>query len=41
VLAAFFAKHAAINSFTEMVLSTEERGEVHRWPMMAELRHAS
>ena len=41
VLAAFFAKHAAINSFTETVLSTEERGEVYRWPMMAELRHAS
>jgi type VI secretion system protein ImpG len=41
VLAAFFAKHAAINSFTETVLNTEERGEVHRWPMMVELRHAS
>jgi type VI secretion system protein ImpG len=41
VLAAFFAKHAAINSFTETVLSTEERGEVYRWPMTAELRHAS
>jgi type VI secretion system protein ImpG len=41
VLAAFFARHAAINSFTETVLSTEERGEVYRWPMMAELRRAS
>lgn len=41
VLAAFFAKHAAINSFTETVLTTEERGEVYRWPMMADLRHAS
>ncbi|HET8935608.1 MAG TPA: type VI secretion system baseplate subunit TssF [Polyangiales bacterium] len=41
VLAAFFAKHAAINSFTETVLCTAERGEVYRWPMTAELRHAS
>jgi type VI secretion system protein ImpG len=41
VLAAFFAKHAAINSFTDMVLHTEERGEVYRWPMTADLRHAS
>jgi type VI secretion system protein ImpG len=41
VLAAFFAKHAGINSFTDTVLHTEERGEVYRWPMMADLRHAS
>jgi type VI secretion system protein ImpG len=41
VLAAFFAKHAAINSFTDTVLHTEERGEVYRWPMTADLRHAS
>lgn len=41
VLAAFFAQHAAINSFTETVLSTAERGEVYRWPMTADLRHAS
>jgi type VI secretion system protein ImpG len=39
VLAAFFAKHAAINSFTETVLSTRERGEVYRWPTTAGLRH--
>jgi type VI secretion system protein ImpG len=39
VLSAFFAKHASINSFTETVLRTRERGEVHRWPTTAGLRH--
>jgi type VI secretion system protein ImpG len=39
VLSAFFAKHASINSFTETVLSTRERGEVFRWPTTAGLRH--
>ena len=39
VLSAFFAKHASINSFTEMVLSTRERGEVYRWPTTAGPRH--
>lgn len=39
VLSAFFAKHAAINSFTETVLTTRERGEVFRWPTTAGLRH--
>lgn len=38
VLSAFFAKHASINSFTETVLSTRERGEVYRWPTTAGLR---
>jgi len=37
VLSAFFAKHASINSFTETVLSTRERGEVYRWPTTAGL----
>lgn len=40
VLAVFFAKHAAINSFTETVLSTRERGEIHRWPTLPGLRQA-
>ncbi len=31
VLERFFAKYVSINSFTETVLSTEERGQVHRW----------
>jgi type VI secretion system protein ImpG len=32
VLEEFFAKYVSINSFTETVLKTEERGEVMRWP---------
>jgi type VI secretion system protein ImpG len=39
VMAHFFAKYASINSFTETVLRTTERGEVHRWPTKAGLRH--
>ena len=39
VLSEFFAKHASIHSFTELVLSTRERGEIHRWPAVAGLRH--
>jgi type VI secretion system protein ImpG len=32
VLERFFARHAALNSFTESVLCTTTRGEVMRWP---------
>lgn len=32
VLERFFARHAAINSFTESVLSSATRGELMRWP---------
>lgn len=32
VLEQFFAKHVAINSFTETVIHTKQRGEVIRWP---------
>ena len=32
VLDEFFAKHVSINTFTETVVSSEERGEVMRWP---------
>lgn len=32
VLERFFAKYTAINSFTETVLRTAQRGEVMRWP---------
>jgi nitrous oxidase accessory protein NosD len=32
VLAEFFARYASVNSFTETVLRTHERGEVMRWP---------
>ncbi len=39
VLAEFFAKYVSINSFTEMVVKTMDRGEVTRWPMMTGRRH--
>jgi type VI secretion system protein ImpG len=32
VLERFFARHAAINSFTQLTLKTMQRGEVMRWP---------
>jgi type VI secretion system protein ImpG len=35
VLERFFAKYVAINSFTETVLRTSQRGEVMRWPARA------
>ena len=38
VLDRFFAKYVSINSFTETVLRTQERGEVMRWPMQLGLR---
>ena len=34
-LARFFAGYATVNSFTETVLVTLQRGEVMRWPMTA------
>jgi type VI secretion system protein ImpG len=39
VLAEFFAKYTSINSFTETVIKTLDRGEVMRWPMMIGRRH--
>jgi type VI secretion system protein ImpG len=35
VLEQFFAKYASINSFTETVLRSQQRGEVMRWPIAA------
>lgn len=32
VLERYFARHAAINSFTQLVLRTPQRGQVMRWP---------
>jgi type VI protein secretion system component VasA len=32
VLERFFAKYASINSFTETVLRSAQRGEIMRWP---------
>jgi type VI secretion system protein ImpG len=39
VLEHFFARYAAINSFTETVLTTVQRGEVIRWPARIGDRH--
>ena len=33
VLERFFAKYVSINSFTETVLRSIQRGEIVRWPM--------
>ncbi len=38
VLARFFARFVSMNSFTETVLSTPQRGEVTRWPVTLGLR---
>lgn len=39
VMEQFFAKYASINSFTETVVKTTERGEVMRWPARIGRRH--
>jgi type VI secretion system protein ImpG len=39
VLEAFFRRHVTINSFTETVLRTAERGEIIRWPSRIGSRH--
>ncbi|MDH5326825.1 MAG: type VI secretion system baseplate subunit TssF [Gammaproteobacteria bacterium] len=39
VMEEFFAKYVSINSFTETVIRTAERGEIMRWPVRAGLRH--
>jgi type VI secretion system protein ImpG len=33
VLDRFFAKYVSINSFTETVLRSPDRGEIMRWPL--------
>ena len=38
VLERFFARHAAINAFTQLSLRTPQRGEVMRWPPRIGLR---
>jgi len=40
VLEQFFAKYVSINSFTETVIKTLDRGEVIRWPARIGLRQA-
>jgi len=32
VLERFLARHAAINSFTQVTLRSSQRGVIHRWP---------
>jgi type VI secretion system protein ImpG len=39
VLERFFAKYVSINSFTETVIHTRERGEIMRWPTRIGTRH--
>lgn len=39
VLERFFAKYVSINSFTETVLTTLQRGEIMRWPTTSGQRH--
>ncbi|MCB1918932.1 MAG: type VI secretion system baseplate subunit TssF [Candidatus Competibacteraceae bacterium] len=39
VLERFFAKYASINSFTETVVRSTERGEIIRWPARIGRRH--
>ena len=39
VLEEFFARYTSINSFTETVLRTLERGEIARWPLRIGRRH--
>jgi type VI secretion system protein ImpG len=39
VLEHFFAKYVSINSFTETVLRTPQRGEIMRWPTTTGQRH--
>lgn len=39
VLERFFAKYASINSFTETVVRSTERGEIMRWPTRIGQRH--
>lgn len=39
VLEQFFAKYASINSFTETVVKSTERGEIMRWPARIGRRH--
>ena len=35
----FFARYVTLNSFTETVVSTLERGEIMRWPTRLGSRH--
>lgn len=40
VLDQFFAQYVSINSFTQLILNTSDRGEIHRWPIRIGLQSA-
>lgn len=40
VLEQFFRKYVSINSFTETIIATPERGEIMRWPVRTGNRHS-
>jgi type VI secretion system protein ImpG len=39
VLERFFSRYASINSFTQTIVNTAERGEIIRWPLRTGQRH--
>ncbi|PCH95035.1 MAG: type VI secretion system baseplate subunit TssF [Gammaproteobacteria bacterium] len=40
VLDQFFAQYVSINSFTQLILNSSNRGEIYRWPIRIGLRSA-
>lgn len=40
VLERFFAKYVSVNSFTETVVESQQRGEIMRWPVRTGMREA-
>jgi len=40
ILDQFFAQYVSINSFTQLVLNSSDRGEIYRWPIRIGLRSA-
>ena len=39
ILDQFFSRYVSINSFTQTVIKTQERGEIMRWPLRIGQRH--
>ena len=40
ILDRFFAQYVSINSFTQLILNSSDRGEIYRWPIRIGLRSA-
>lgn len=40
ILDQFFAQYVSINSFTQLILNSSDRGEIYRWPIRIGLRSA-